>query len=176
MRDPRPPDVPAGTGAKSPIDRYILSALERKGLASAPPAGKGPLIRRATFDLTGLPPSPEEVDAFLADTSPDAFAKVVDRLLASPRYGERWGRHWLDLARYADSNGMDENVAYANAFRYRDYVIRAFNIDKPYDQFLKEQIAGDLMPRSATRRSIGTRWSRPGSSCSGLRCSPRTIR
>ena len=87
------------------------------------------------------------VDAFLADTTPDAFAKVVDRLLASPRYGERWGRHWLDLARYADSNGMDENVAYANAFRYRDYVIRAFNQDKPYDQFLKEQIAGDLLPR-----------------------------
>ncbi len=148
LRDPRPPDVPSGTGPKSPVDRFILAALERKGLTSAPPAEKGPLIRRATFDLTGLPPSPEEVEAFLADTSPDAFAKVVDRLLASPRYGERWGRHWLDLARYADSNGMDENVAYANAFRYRDYVIRAFNIDKPYDQFLKEQIAGDLLPRA----------------------------
>ena len=148
LRGPKPPDVQSGTGSQSPVDRYILSALERKGLTSAPPAEKAILIRRATFDLTGLPPSPEEVGAFLADTSPDAFAKVVDRLLASPRYGERWGRHWLDLARYADSNGMDENVAYANAFRYRDYVIRAFNIDKPYDQFLKEQIAGDLMPRS----------------------------
>ena len=107
------------------------------------------MIRRATFDLTGLPPTPDEVDAFLADQSPDAFAKVVDRLLASPHYGERWGRHWLDLARYADSNGMDENVAYANAFRYRDYVIRAFNADKPYDQFVTEQIAGDQIPPAA---------------------------
>ena len=104
------------------------------------------MIRRATFDLTGLPPTLDEIDAFLSDQSPEAFAKVVDRLLASPHYGERWGRHWLDLARYADSNGMDENVAYANAFRYRDYVIRAFNADKPYDQFVTEQIAGDQIP------------------------------
>ncbi len=146
-RDPTPPVVTAVAWPKSPIDKFILSALERKGLSPAPAAEKRALLRRATFDLTGLPPSPEEVDAFLADTSPEAFAKVVDRLLASPRYGERWGRHWLDLARYADSNGMDENVAYANAFRYRDYVIRAFNSDKPYDQFLREQIAGDLLPR-----------------------------
>ena len=118
----------------SPLDRFILSELEKKGLTPAPQAEKRALIRRATFDLIGLPPTPAEVEAFLADESADAFAKVVDRLLASPHYGERWARHWLDLARYSDSNGMDENVAYANAFRYRDYVIRAFNADKPYDQ------------------------------------------
>ena len=99
-----------------------------------------------TFDLTGLPPTPAEVEAFLADESPEAFARVVDRLLGSPRYGERWGRHWLDLARYADSNGLDENVAHGNAWRYRDYVIAAFNADKPYDRFLTEQVAGDLLP------------------------------
>ncbi len=147
LREPRPPDMPTGIGPSSPVDRYILAALERKGLTPSPPAERMTLIRRATYDLIGLPPTPEEVDAFLADTTPEAFAKVVDRLLASPHYGERWGRHWLDLARYADSNGMDENVAYANAFRYRDYVIRAFNDDKPYDQFLTEQIAGDLLPQ-----------------------------
>lgn len=104
------------------------------------------MIRRATFDLTGLPPTPAEIAAFLADRSPDAFARVVDRLLASRHYGERWGRHWLDIARYADSNGLDENVAFGNAWRYRDYVIHAFNQNKPYDQFLTEQLAGDLLP------------------------------
>ncbi|HKI21435.1 MAG TPA: PSD1 and planctomycete cytochrome C domain-containing protein, partial [Isosphaeraceae bacterium] len=147
-RDPSPPEVKAVDWPRSPLDRFILAALERKRLAPASPAGKRTLIRRATFDLTGLPPTPEEVESFLADGSPKAFARVVDRLLASPHYGERWGRHWLDLARYADSNGMDENVAYANAFRYRDYVIRAFNADKPYDQFVKEQIAGDQLCRA----------------------------
>src|SRR5207245_8428249 len=111
----------------------------------APPADRRTLIRRATFDLTGLPPTPEEIRAFLDDSSPDAFARVIDRLLASPRYGERWGRHWLDVARYADSNGLDENLVYRNAFRYRDYVIQAFNKDKPYDQFVREQLAGDLL-------------------------------
>ncbi len=147
-RDPLPPSVKATDWPQSPVDRFVLAKLEAKGLAPAPPAEKRLLIRRATFDLTGLPPTPDEVSAFLADETPEAFARVVDRLLASPHYGERWGRHWLDLARYADSNGMDENVAYANAYRYRDYVIRAFNRDKPYDQFLREQLAGDLLPRS----------------------------
>ena len=105
------------------------------------------LIRRATLDLTGLPPTPEEVDAFVGDDSPDAFAKVVDRLLASPRYGERWGRYWLDVARYADDKvSSSSEEAYPNAFRYRDWVIRAFNHDMPYDIFVKAQIAGDLMP------------------------------
>src|SRR5207253_7316469 len=109
---------------------------------------KPTLSRRATFDLTGVPPTPEEVDAFLADDSPGAFARVVDRLLASFHHGERWGRHWLDVARYADSNGLDENVAYGNAWRYRDHVVASFNRDQPYDQFLAEQLAGDLMPVS----------------------------
>src|SRR5262245_5325824 len=135
---------------KSPIDRFILAELEAKGLRPAGPADKHALIRRVAFDLTGLPPTPEEVEAFLADSSPEAFARVVDRLLASPAYGERWGRHWLDVARYADSNGLDENVAFGTAWRYRDYVIAAFNSDKPYDRFLTEQIAGDLLPTSDT--------------------------
>ena len=107
---------------------------------------KRTLIRRVTFDLTGLPPTSVEIDAFLADDSPDSFARVVDRLLASPSCGERWGRHWLDLARYADSNGLDENVVHGNAWRYRDYVVEAFNRDKSFDQFVLEQLAGDLLP------------------------------
>ena len=120
-------------------------------MSPAPPADKRTLIRRVTFDLTGLPPTPEEIDAFLADDRPDAFARLVDRLLASPAYGERWGRHWLDVARYADSNGLDENVAHGNAWRYRDYVVAAFNRDKPFDQFVVEQLAGDLLPGRRSR-------------------------
>lgn len=99
-----------------------------------------------TYDLTGLPPTPEEVEAFLADASEGAYSQLVERLLASPAYGERWGRHWLDVARYADSNGLDENVAHGNAWRYRDYVIESFNRDLPYDRFVIEQLAGDLLP------------------------------
>ncbi len=131
---------------KSPIDNFILARLEAAGLQPAPPADRRTLIRRAYFDLVGLAPTPEEVDAFLNDKAPDAYAKVVDKLLASPQYGERWGRRWLDVARYADSNGLDENTAFGNAWRYRDYVIAALNKDKPYNEFVKEQIAGDLMP------------------------------
>ncbi len=131
---------------RSALDHFVLAALEAKGLKPAPPADKRTLLRRATFDLTGLPPTPEEVDAFLRDDRPDAFAHVVERLLSSPAYGERWGRHWLDVARYADSNGLDENIGHGNAWRYRDWVIAAFNADKPYDAFLVEQLAGDLLP------------------------------
>jgi hypothetical protein len=131
---------------RNPIDHFVLRKLNEAGLTPSPPTDKRKLIRRATYDLTGLPPTPGEINAFLADGSPDAFRTVIDRLLDSPRYGERWGRHWLDVARYADSNGLDENLAYANAFRYRDYVIRSFNDDKPFDRFLQEQIAGDLLP------------------------------
>jgi cytochrome c553 len=151
--DPKVPNVGNRSWVKSPIDAFVLAGLEAKGLKPAPPADKRALIRRATFDLTGLPPTTAEVRAFLADSSPDAFARLVDRLLASPHYGERWGRHWLDVARYADSNGLDENLVYRHAWRYRDYVIQAFNKDKPYDQFVKEQLAGDLMPAAddATR-------------------------
>ena len=135
-----------GDWAQSPIDAFVLRRLHDAGLPPASQASKHELIRRATFDLTGLPPTPEEIDSFLADGAPDAFEKVVDRLLASPHYGERWGRYWLDLARYADTNGADENKAYGNAWRYRDYVIRALNADKPYDRFVLEQLAGDLLP------------------------------
>ena len=143
---PARPAVRNQRWVRSPIDAFVLAKLEAKGLRPAPPADRRTLIRRATFDLTGLPPTPREVEAFVSDKSPRAFEKVVDRLLASPGYGERWGRRWLDIARYADSNGMDENLAYANAFRYRDYVVAAFNKDKPYDRFVQEQIAGDLLP------------------------------
>ena len=128
------------------IDTFIHDKLKSAKLTPATPASKRQLIRRVTFDLIGLPPTIEEIDAFVADDSDSAWETVVDRLLASPHYGERWGRHWLDVARYADSNGLDENTAFANAWKYRDHVVNSFNSDKPYDQFLKEQIAGDLMP------------------------------
>jgi hypothetical protein len=140
------PQVKNAKWAKTDIDRFVLAALEAKGLQPVHDADKGTLIRRATFDLTGLPPTPAEVAAFLADKSPDAFAKVVDRLLASQQFGERWGRHWLDVARYGESTGKERNVVYRYAWRYRDYVIDAFNADKPYDRFILEQVAGDLLP------------------------------
>jgi cytochrome c553 len=142
------PEVSDGDWPHSDIDRFLLAALEAKGLEPVRDADRLTLIRRATIDLTGLPPTLEEIDAFIADPAPapDALARVVDRLLASPRYGERWGRHWLDVARYADSNGKDENLTFHDAFRYRDYVIAAFNRDTPYDDFVREQMAGDLLP------------------------------
>jgi mono/diheme cytochrome c family protein len=143
---PAVPAVRDAGWAKSDLDRFVGAKLEAAGLTRAPPADRRTFVRRATFDLTGLPPTPEEVAAFLTDTSPDADERLIDRLLASPAYGERWGRHWLDVARYADSNGLDENTAHGNAWRYRDYVVNAFNADKPYDRFLLEQIAGDLLP------------------------------
>src|SRR5207249_922853 len=123
----------------------IRVKLEAMGLEAAPPADRLTLIRRATFDMLGLPPSPDEVDTFAHDRSPDgeAFARVVERLLASPRYGEQWGRHWLDVVRYADSSGLANDYERPNAWRYRDYVVRSFNADKPYDRFVREQIAGD---------------------------------
>ncbi len=158
--DPPLPKVKDASWPQSGLDHFILTKLEAKGLRPAVRADRRTLIRRATYGLIGLPPTPEEIDAFVNDKSAHAFAKVVDRLLASPHYGERWGRHWLDIARYADSNGLDENVAYGNAWRYRDYVVAAFNSDMPYDQFLLEQIAGDLLPTSdpptRERRLIAT--------------------
>src|SRR5205807_3100406 len=129
----------------NPIDAFLLKKLEDKGLALSPETSRLTLIRRATFDLTGLPPEPSEAQAFLADPDPLAYEKLIDRLLASPRYGERWGRLWLDLAGYADSEGgkLSADPIRPLAWRYRDYVIRSFNSDKPYDRFLLEQIAGD---------------------------------
>jgi len=164
VQKPKLPHVQDRTWMKSPIDDFILSKLESQNLRPVGPAGKPTLIRRATFDLIGLPPTPEEVDSFLKDSSPDAFARVVDRLLASPRYGERWGRHWLDVARYADADqlGLGEDP-FPNAFRYRDWVIQAFNRDMPYNQFVKAQIAGDLLETDANRGEL-----RPGLGLFGL--------
>lgn len=146
IEDPALPDVTNAAWAATPIDRFVLARLEEHGLKPAGPADRLTWLRRASFDLTGLPPTPQEAEEFLADRSPGAYEVVLDRLLASPAYGERWGRHWLDVARYADSTGNDEDHRYPNAWRYRDYVIDAFNEDLPYDQFIREQIAGDLLP------------------------------
>jgi mono/diheme cytochrome c family protein len=147
FRPPRPVAVPAVQGAaqmRNPIDAFVLHRLQPRGLSLSPEADRLTLLRRASLDLTGLPPTPDEVQAYLADRGPGAYERLIDRLLASPRYGERWGRHWLDLAGYADSEGKREQDLYRpHAWRYRDYVIRAHNADKPYDRFLLEQIAGD---------------------------------
>jgi hypothetical protein len=145
----KPPEVKDSAWVKSPVDRFVLRKLEEKNLKPAPPADKLTLLRRASFDLTGLPPTEAEIKNFLDDQSPEAFSKVVDRLLASPRYGEKWGRHWLDVARYADSTGNDEDHRYPYAWKYRDYVIESFNNDLPYNQFVREQLAGDLTPPPA---------------------------
>jgi mono/diheme cytochrome c family protein len=145
---PKEPDIPEvrlKDWVRTPVDAFILARLEAKGLQPSPPADKRTLIRRATYDLIGLPPTPAEIDDFLADTSPAAFERVVDRLLASPHYGERWGRHWLDVARYADTKTSGARFPYS--YTYRDWVIRAFNNDLPYDEFLKQQIAADLLPQ-----------------------------
>jgi hypothetical protein len=128
---------------KQPIDAFILERLTKEGLRPSPRASRQALIRRLYFDLTGLPPTPAEVQAFIADKSPKAYEKVVDRLLESPRYGERWGQHWLDVVRFAETDGFEYDTHRKDAWRYRDYVIRSFNADKPYDQFVREQVAGD---------------------------------
>ena len=138
------PAVPTGKSA-SPIDRFLDAKIAAAGITPSAPADKATLIRRATYVLTGLPPSPAEIASFEADTSPEAFAKVVDRLLASPRYGEHFARHWMDLVRYADTHGSEGDPAIPQSWRYRDYLIRAFNTDVPYDQFIREQLAGDLL-------------------------------
>jgi hypothetical protein len=143
------PAVRDAAWARTPVDRFILAALEARGLRPAPPADKRTLLRRVTFDLIGLPPTPAEIDAFLGDQSPDAFARVVDRLLASPQYGERWGRHWLDVVRYADARDLIQLPAesdFREVWRYRDWVVGAFNRDLPYADFVRYQVAGDLLP------------------------------
>ncbi|MDB5306745.1 MAG: Protein of unknown function (DUF1553)/Protein of unknown function (DUF1549)/Planctomycete [Gemmataceae bacterium] len=148
----------AGPWPRNPIDAFVLSKLEAKGLKPAAPAEKRTLIRRVTFDLTGLPPTPEEVESFVKDQSPGAYEKVIDRLLASPAYGERWGRHWLDLARYCDSfdaRGIGGEGDCADAWRYRDWVVKAFNADTPYDTFVRMQIAGDVIPLNDAERADG---------------------
>jgi hypothetical protein len=151
VRPVAPPVVKNAAWAQTPIDRFILEQLEKRALRPASAADRRTLIRRTTFDLTGLPPTPEQVDAFVVDDSPEAFAKVVDRLLASPAYGQRWARHWLDIVRYTDYHDGNPSARTAsceplNAFRYRDWVVEAFNRDLPYDEFVVHQIAGDLLP------------------------------
>ena len=149
FQKPVRPDVPAVRRKDqvwNPIDAFVLAGLEAKGLEPAPLASKRTLLRRVYFDLLGLPPRPEEIEAFVNDKSSDAWRKLVDRLLDSDHYGERWGRHWLDVARYADSDGYEYDMLRPYSWRYRDYVIRAFNQDKPYDRFIREQIAGDELP------------------------------
>jgi mono/diheme cytochrome c family protein/SOS-response transcriptional repressor LexA len=146
VREPNPPPVRNALWVRTPIDRFVVAKLEERNLTPAPPAPRRALIRRAYYDLTGLPPTVEEVEQFLADKSPNAFEKVVDRLLDSPHYGERWGRYWLDVARYSDDRlNSTQDDPYPNAWRYRDWVIRAFNDDMPYDLFVKAQIAGDQL-------------------------------
>jgi hypothetical protein len=155
LADAAPPPDPSGW-SEGPIDRFVRAKQRQRGLAPAPPADRRTLLRRVTFDLTGLPPTPEEEDAFLTDRSDAAWARVVDRLLASPRYGERWARHWLDVARYADTGGFEADTLYPSAYRYRDYVIRSFNADKPFDRFIREQVAGDELWPGDREAALGT--------------------
>lgn len=149
VTDPAPPEVYDAEWPLKDIDRFILAKLEQTKLKPVAAAGKRTLIRRATYDLTGLPPSPKDIDAFLADESPQGFSRVVDRLLDSPQYGERWGRHWMDLVRYADTAGENSDYPIPQAYLYRNYIINSFNEDKPYDEFIREQIAGDLLPAAS---------------------------
>lgn len=157
VRKPAPPPVKNGQWVQTPVDRFVLAKLEAKNLTPLQSADRRTLIRRLSYDLLGLPPTPAEVEAFLADHRPDAYARLVDRLLASPHYGERWGRHWLDVARYADTKGYlvgGEERRFAFSYTYRDYVVRAFNEDKPYDQFLIEQIAADHLPLGEDKSAL----------------------
>jgi hypothetical protein len=151
-----PPPDPT-SWAEQPVDCFVLAKLREHGLKPVGPADKRTLIRRATFDLIGLPPRPDDVEQFLADDSPDAFRKVVERLLASPHYGERWGRHWMDVARYADTAGDNADYPIPEIYLYRDYIIDAFNRDKPYDVFVREQLAGDILARNGPREAFAER-------------------
>lgn len=157
-----PPAVKDESWVRNPIDRFILARIEAAGLTPAMPAERRTLIRRAYYDLTGLPPSPEEVEAFVNDLDPHAYEKLVDRLLDSPQYGEKWARHWLDVVRYAETNSFERDGDKPNAWRYRDYVIKSFNEDKPYDQFLIEQLAGDELPDKTAETIIATGYYRLG--------------
>ncbi len=159
---PKVPSLQNPNWVKNPIDAFILANLEENGLTPVATASKLTLIRRGYYDLTGLPPSPDAVEAFLNDTSPNAYEKLLDKLLASPRYGEKWGRHWLDLVRYAETNGYERDSDKPFAWRYRDYVIDSFNTDKPYNQFIKEQLAGDELDVVTTETIIATGYQRLG--------------
>jgi hypothetical protein len=156
VKDAVPPKVNDAAWSQTAVDRFIKAKLEERNLTPVGLASRRALLRRATFDLTGLPPTPDEMAAFLRDSSPRAFEKIVDRLLASAAYGEKWGRHWLDLVRYADTSGCNSDYPVPDAYRYRNWVIQAFNSDKPYDQFLREQLAGDLLPGVGNEGVIAT--------------------
>ncbi|HWA97880.1 MAG TPA: PSD1 and planctomycete cytochrome C domain-containing protein [Pirellulales bacterium] len=155
-----PPKVAHSKQVRNAIDRFVLAKLEAAGLEPSPEADRTTLLRRVTLDLTGLPPTPQEVDDFIADRSPKAYERVVDRLLASPHYGERWARHWLDLARYADSDGYEKDTGRPNAWRYRQWVIESLNRDLPFDEFTIEQLAGDLLPNATTEQLVATGFHR----------------
>ena len=160
---PKPQTLPAvkqASWVRQPLDRFILARLEKEKLSPAPEADKAALLRRVSFDLTGMPPTPEEQAGFLADKSPDAYEKQVDRLLASPRYGERWASMWLDLARYGDSKGFEKDKSRPGVWPYRDWVIEAFNKNLPYDQFVIKQLAGDLLPNPSFDDLIATSFHR----------------
>lgn len=157
-----PPSVNNSGWITNPIDHFVLAKLEHNGLVPAPPAERAALLRRVTFDITGLPPTLQQVDSFLSDNTPDAYEKVVDRLLQSQRFGEHWARHWLDVVRYADTNSFERDLPKPNAWRYRDYVIQSFNSDKPYDRFVREQLAGDELPDGGTDGLIATGFYRLG--------------
>lgn len=162
VQRPAVPAVKTPSWVRNPIDAFILSRLEAKGLKPASPASRQELVRRVYYDLTGLPPTPAEVQDFLGDTRPDAWERLIDRLLASPRYGEKWARHWLDLVRYADTNSYERDNPKPNSWRFRDFVIRSFNADKPYDRFLIEQLAGDELPSPDADCLIATGYYRLG--------------
>jgi hypothetical protein len=159
---PALPTLPAGSLGRNPIDAFLLAAMKARGVTPSPAADRRTLVRRAYLDVLGLPPTPGEVEAFVNDRSPDAWLKLVDKLLASAHYGERWARHWLDLVRYADSGGFEFDVDRAEAWRYRDYVVRSFNSDKPYSQFVREQIAGDEYAPASDDAMIATGFLRLG--------------
>ena len=159
---PPVPRVKRTDWCRTPIDAFILAKLEAERLEPAPPADRPTLIRRLTYDLTGLPPSPDEVDAFVADQTPGSYERLVDRLLASPHHGEKWGRHWLDLVRYGETNGYERDSAKPFAWRYRDYVIASLNGDKPFDRFVREQVAGDEIDPGSTESLVATGFYRLG--------------
>jgi hypothetical protein len=164
-KDAKPPmfTAPADKAwVKTPVDAFILAGLKTAGLKPAPPADKVTLIRRITYDLHGLPPTPDEINAFVRDQSPKAYERLVDRLLASPRYGEQWGRHWLDVVRFAESDGYEYDTHRPDAYRFRDYVVNSFNEDKPYNQFVKEQLAGDEMDSNNETYMIASGFNRLG--------------
>jgi hypothetical protein len=157
------PEVPpAAARVRNPIDAFVLAGLEKAGLQPAPEADRRTLIRRVTFDLTGLPPAPEEIAAFAADPGPDAYERLVERLLASPQYGERWGQHWLTVVRYGETEGFEYDRHRPGAWRFRDCVIRCFNEDRPFDRFLREQLAGDEIDPANPEMQVAAGFHRLG--------------